>query len=230
MPVTRPVDGAGITTATVEQMYTDARGLANAVPFRGLGVDALGHQHLPSLLVGGADQSDYLENVAPETVTGANPFTAETLADIRGAWKTTGYSLNNGGPGYSLPACKVLAFCSLQISIVAGLNALGEIDKALYLVLGREDSDDTGVFHADLADIGTVFVPQNKTAKVLAERYPDVQHTVTLATVIDKTVGGAWTLENLYVKAASALHGDPVAATYTILHGSIGFFCLYRDS
>lgn len=239
MAVDRPSNNDPITKASVETMHDDARGLANAVPYDGLGIDSLGEQHLPSLLVG-ATPADYLEVTAAETVDITNPFSAESLADIRANWKQTQYLLNNGGPGYTLPPCKVFAFATLQITDVTLPTWAVTLppdkdnrDNALYLVLGREDDDDTGVFHCDEADIGVVFVPQNKTGKDVGDRYSDMQDIVTIATVIDKTGNaGDWVLEKLVVKAASANHGVPTGAhsTFTIRRGAIGFFALYRDS
>ena len=216
-------------------MHNEARGIANAIPYTGLGVDALGHQHLPSVLVG-AKPADYAEVTATTTVVGASHVaTTQSLADIQTNWlELTAYNLTNGGPGYVLPPCKVVAFCCLEIGAWTKLlAAAADINYGLYIVLGREDSVDTGVFHADLADIGTVFCPQNRTGKSTNHRYTNMHHTVTIFTVIDRTAHvGNWTLEKLAIKAGISMSGNPsvgVTSDFNIAHGNIGFFALYRD-
>ena len=133
-----------------------------------------------------------------------------------------------------LPPCKVVAFCCLEIGAWTKLlAAAADINYGLYIVLGREDSVDTGVFHADLADIGTVFCPQNRTGKSTNHRYTNMHHTVTIFTVIDRTAHvGNWTLEKLAIKAGISMSGNPsvgVTSDFNIAHGNIGFFALYRD-
>jgi hypothetical protein len=230
MAVTRPGDGSAITKASVETMHNDARTLVNAIPAVGLGVDSLNHEQVPSLLVG-TKPLDYLEVNASDTVTITEPFGSDTLADIRANWKElAGYTLDNGGAGYTFPPCKVFAFCCLTITNYSAVTVTSHTNSGAYFVLGREDDDDTGVFHADLSDVGRVFIPQNRTGKALADRYSDMHHTVMITTVIDKTANvGDWVLEKLVIKGASARAGHPDHPTMTIGHGSIGFFAMYRD-
>ena len=116
MAVTRPGDGSAITKASVETMHNDARTLVNAIPAVGLGVDSLNHEQVPSLLVG-TKPLDYLEVNASDTVTTTELFAASSLADMRANWKElSGYTLDNGGAGYTFPPCKVFAFCCLTIT------------------------------------------------------------------------------------------------------------------
>lgn len=136
MPVTPPKSGDIITKASITGMYDAVRAVINDQSVDTITRGAIGEQHLPSIV----QQADYRDVTTPITVIGAGgPYGAGTPPPTFDEqnytlWQTLGaYTMDNGGPGYTLNAGIVLMFASIRWSTQGRAPATGPIAQELWM-------------------------------------------------------------------------------------------------
>ena len=136
MPVISPKSGALITKASITDMYQAVRAVVNDQSEDTIRRGTFGEQHLPSLV----QQADYRDVTTGVVVNGAGgPFGAGTPPPTfdeqnYALWQTLApYSLNNGGPGYTLNAGIVLVFAHVRWRLSGRAPATGPIEQELWM-------------------------------------------------------------------------------------------------
>jgi hypothetical protein len=136
MPVTPPKSATTITKASITGMYDVVRAVVNDQSEDTITRGTFGEQHLPSLV----QQADYFDVTTPFTVSGyAGPYGAGTPPptfdeQTYGTWPfVTPYTMDNGGPGYTLNAGIVLMFAHIRWSTAGSSPSLGPIYQELWM-------------------------------------------------------------------------------------------------
>ena len=218
MAVTPPSSNTTIANAGIVAMHDSVRTVVNAQDRDTIERSAFGNQHIQEGVVVTCDLN---ESSTMETISfTADAIGAETTADIPANWKhLTSYDLDNGGAGYSLPACKVLIWFDCRIRDL-DFSGGGDQNAQAWLAL-YYSINGTPIYK--LVNMGMVQGHVN---------YDLLEEPICITDVIDQTAaGGTWTLNWIRVSAAMGRGsgGAPVPGLVEFLQGNTGMIAFYKD-
>ena len=121
MAIVEPTSGTTIDKADItamhEELRTQVNGGAGGIQPGELARHSLGPQHVPDVVLAWASE-EVTTRETIEPVGSGDVVAAETVADIQsGNWKIlANYTLNNGGPGWTLAPCKVFFWFTCDVT------------------------------------------------------------------------------------------------------------------
>ena len=210
--------GTTITEQDIADRHETVRTLLNAMGTESLGPKALGSQHVPSAL----HLFDVKKVVTTETINTTTIVFSEDPAFIESDWQVlTNYQMTNGGAGYTLPPCILIAIATLHLVDANPAPDSNNWDAQLWFNLAWTKD---GV--ADISQLESVMYSAEAD-------YANVHKMVTLVKVLDYSgEAAAFSIDDVTIRAITQAGGTaPFAAPdFTVENGVLILAALYRQS
>lgn len=218
MGVSGLTSGSVIEESDIADRHEQVRVLLNTLGLDQIAPKALGPQHLPSIV----HMLDIKKVVLVETVNTTTIVFSEDPAFIESDWQVlTNYQMTNGGTGYTLPPCILLAVACVHISDADPAPDSSNWDSQLWLNLGWSKD---GV--ADISQLESVMYSAEAD-------YANVHKMVTLFKVIDYSgEANSFVIDDVTLRGITQAGGTaPFAAPdFDVENGVMMLLAFYRQS